>query len=61
MNEELAAALNRWRMSQFPVPTPNEAIYKLLTLALDKEGVALNHDAAATLTRTIRSAVLSLP
>lgn len=41
MNEELAAALNRWRMSQSPVPTPNEAIFQLLTLALDKEGVSL--------------------
>ena len=43
MNEELATALNKWRQKQSPVPTPNEAIYKLLLIALTHEGVTVGN------------------
>lgn len=34
LTSDLAQAMNRWRMSQRPVPTLNEAIMQLLRLGL---------------------------
>ena len=42
LNEQLASAMNNWRFSQSPIPSPEEAIRRLLTIALTHEGVALN-------------------
>lgn len=39
MDDKLVAALNRWRMSQHPVPSPTETIELLLVLALTYEDV----------------------
>jgi len=42
VNAELAAALTRWRLSQQAVPTPEDAIYQLLTESLERAGYRIH-------------------